>query len=265
MPTALSRTLSPAELDQLAAELDAVRARAVADLGAKDARYIRRIVAAVRYTGVAGRALLFASVFPPAWVLGTLLLGLSKILENMELGHNVMHGQYDWMGDATLNGQTYECDIDELAIALIELAGSSLRRVLSEARQRASSERSVVRSSLEVFMEQLNTEAGYLHLLLREGRVGSEAFMQAVDRQLVFFEEELKTDLIRLEQQNGNRLHEPGLVARGITRLVFAMGSMAMNVPADQQGPFLEQTAVMLNMLLAGARAMGRQESHPPV
>ncbi|MFP3647940.1 fatty acid desaturase family protein, partial [Paraburkholderia sp. SIMBA_054] len=40
-----------------------------------------------------------------------LLLGLSKILENMELGHNVMHGQYDWMGDAQLQGATYEWDI----------------------------------------------------------------------------------------------------------------------------------------------------------
>lgn len=111
MTTSRSRNLSPAELDQLAVELDAVRARAVADLGEKDARYIRRIVDAVRYTGFAGRALLFASFFPPAWVLGTLLLGLSKILENMELGHNVMHGQYDWMGDPSLNGNTYEWDI----------------------------------------------------------------------------------------------------------------------------------------------------------
>lgn len=111
MNASLSRTLSPAELDQFAVELDAVRARAVADLGEKDARYIRRVVAAVRYTGFAGRALLFASFFPPAWLLGTFLLGLSKIIENMELGHNVMHGQYDWMGDPSLNGQHYEWDI----------------------------------------------------------------------------------------------------------------------------------------------------------
>lgn len=111
MSNSLSRKLSDAELDQLAAELDAVRALAVADIGEKDARYIRRIVSAVRYTGVAGRALLFIGIFPPAWVLGTLLLALSKILENMELGHNVMHGQYDWMGDPSLNGQTYEWDL----------------------------------------------------------------------------------------------------------------------------------------------------------
>lgn len=107
----LSRPLSANELHQFGAELDALRARTIADIGEKDARYIRRIVKAVNYTEILGRALLFFGIFPPAWVLGTLLLGLSKILENMELGHNVMHGQYDWMRDPALNGKTYEWDI----------------------------------------------------------------------------------------------------------------------------------------------------------
>ncbi|WP_045738830.1 acyl-CoA desaturase [Xanthomonas sp. MUS 060] len=111
-----NRALTPAELQAFGDELDALRTRTLADLGARDARYIRRIVAAVRYTGLAGRALLFLgafvhSVLLPAWIAGVLLLTLSKILENMELGHNVMHGQYDWMGDAQLNGNTYEWDI----------------------------------------------------------------------------------------------------------------------------------------------------------
>ncbi|MFC6840293.1 fatty acid desaturase family protein [Xanthomonas theicola] len=108
--------LTPAELQAFGDELDALRARAVATLGEADARYIRRIVAAVRYTGLAGRALLFLGAFVhsvlwPAWIAGVALLTLSKILENMELGHNVMHGQYDWMGDAQLDGNTYEWDI----------------------------------------------------------------------------------------------------------------------------------------------------------
>ncbi len=64
----------------------------------------------VRYTEVTGRALLMAGIFPPAWILGTITLGVSKIIENMELGHNVMHAQYDWMNDPELNGQTYEWD-----------------------------------------------------------------------------------------------------------------------------------------------------------
>jgi len=105
-------------------------------------------------------------------------------------------------------------DIDELAVALIELAGASLRRILSEARQRASSERSVVQTSIEVFMEQLRSGDGFLPMLLREGKVGSAAFKQAVERQLCFFEEELQRDLIRLELANDHKLDQPALAAR---------------------------------------------------
>ena len=105
------RELTPEQLAAFGAEIDALRARTLADIGEQDAHYIRRIVKAVRYTEILGRSLLFFGVFPPAWVLGTLLLGISKILENMELGHNVIHGQYDWMRDPSLNGKTYEWDI----------------------------------------------------------------------------------------------------------------------------------------------------------
>jgi fatty acid desaturase len=111
-----NRVLSLVELEQFGAEIDALRARTTATLGQADADYIRRIVKAVRYLGMAGRLLLFAGAFfqavlIPCWIFGTLLLALSKILENMEVGHNVIHGQYDWMGDPKLNGKTYEWDI----------------------------------------------------------------------------------------------------------------------------------------------------------
>lgn len=115
-----SRALTPAELDRFGQELDALRARTVATLGQRDADYIRRIVAWVRWTEVAGRGLLYVGAFSllfapallwPLCVLGALVLGLSKILENMELGHNVIHGQYDWMRDPHLDGKSYEWDI----------------------------------------------------------------------------------------------------------------------------------------------------------
>jgi len=114
------RALTPAELDAFGAELDAIRDRVIGELGAKDTRYIRRVAAAVRWSGVLGRLLLFVGAFSPlfwspllwpACIAGTLLLALSKILENMELGHNVMHGQYDWTGDPKLDGNSYEWDI----------------------------------------------------------------------------------------------------------------------------------------------------------
>ena len=116
MPAVQNRVLSAAELEAFGNELDAVRARHLETLGTADARYIRRVVAGVRWTGVAGRALLFLgafvhSVLIPAWIAGVVMLALSKILENMELAHNVIHGQYDWMGDPQLQGSTYEWDI----------------------------------------------------------------------------------------------------------------------------------------------------------
>lgn len=116
MSSVHNRALSTAELQSFGDELDAVRARQLATLGASDARYIRRVVAGVRWTGVAGRALLFLGAFVhgvliPAWIAGVALLALSKILENMELAHNVIHGQYDWMGDPQLQGSSYEWDI----------------------------------------------------------------------------------------------------------------------------------------------------------
>jgi linoleoyl-CoA desaturase len=47
---------------------------------------------------------------PISWTLGVATLSTAKILENMEIGHNVMHGQYDWMNDPMLNSETYEWD-----------------------------------------------------------------------------------------------------------------------------------------------------------
>jgi len=115
--TSLHRTLNADELQHFGAEIDALRARTVADLGARDARYIRNILKAVRFTEVLGRGLLLAGAFMPApwltaaWLAGAVILGISKILDNMELGHNVIHGQFDWMGDPQFNGKTFEWDI----------------------------------------------------------------------------------------------------------------------------------------------------------
>ena len=105
-PTALT----PAQLDELGRELDAIRARVIADLGERDVDYIRGVIRAQRGLEAAGRGLLFLSFLPPAWIAGTTALALSKILDNMQIGHNVMHGQYDWTGDPRLNGKSFEWD-----------------------------------------------------------------------------------------------------------------------------------------------------------
>lgn len=97
--------LNTADTEAFGKALEALRERVMASLGQQDADYIRAIYKTVRITEVMGRGLLFLGWLPPAWLAGTALLSLSKIIDNMELGHNVMHGQFDWMKDPTLNTQ----------------------------------------------------------------------------------------------------------------------------------------------------------------
>lgn len=110
--TQVSKTrLLPEQLEQFQQEIDALRAEVVADLGESDARYIRRVVNTARGSSAAGRGLLMFGFDPITWVLGVIALAKAKILENMEVGHNVIHGQYDWMNDPKLSSKDYEWDI----------------------------------------------------------------------------------------------------------------------------------------------------------
>ena len=88
-------------------------------------------------------------------------------------------------------------DIDELAIELIDRAGHVLRQILHQARLKASKQNSIIRSSVEIFIEQLDADEGNLSLLLREAYTGSASYKLAVERQLNYFQQELQEDLIR--------------------------------------------------------------------
>ena len=145
-------------------------------------------------------------------------------------------------------------DIDELAIALIDRSGIVLRQIIRESRLQASKQNSIIRSSVEVFIQQLDTDEGNLSLLLREGFTGSKSYKEAVERQLIFFQQELQEDLIRLERLNRSKLFHPDLVAKAITQLVFNMGAKVIDLPHEQREEVAEQTMVMIRMILEGAR-----------
>src|SRR4051812_12577325 len=102
--------LSGEDIELMAKELDAIRASVIETRGARDARYIRRVIKTQRSIELGSRVVLLASLFPPAWLLGTVGLSVSKILENMEIGHNVLHGQWDWMRDPKIHSTTWDWD-----------------------------------------------------------------------------------------------------------------------------------------------------------
>ena len=98
-------------VEEFGQELDAVRNEVLASLGAKDRAYIQRVIRTQRAMALGGRALIFAGLAaPPLLVAGAASLGLAKILENMEIGHNVIHGQWDWMNDPDIHSSTWEWD-----------------------------------------------------------------------------------------------------------------------------------------------------------
>jgi fatty acid desaturase len=102
--------LTEADVEALGEELDRIRRDVEESRGATDEEYIRSIIRTQRRIEIAGRAALFGSVVPPLWMAGAALLGVAKILENMEIGHNVMHGQWDWMNDPEIHSATWEWD-----------------------------------------------------------------------------------------------------------------------------------------------------------
>ena len=102
--------LTDEEIDKIGEEFQALHDEVFDDLGDRDATYIRSIIEFHRRLAALSRIVLMASQYKPAWVLGTTGLSFAKIIENMEIGHNVMHGQWDWMNDPYIHSSTWDWD-----------------------------------------------------------------------------------------------------------------------------------------------------------
>jgi fatty acid desaturase len=103
--------LSDADVAALAAELDTIRCDIEESRGAGDREYIRRAIAFQRGLEVAARLTILASKTKVGWITGTVALAVAKCIENMELAHNITHGQWDWMNDPEIHSATWEWDM----------------------------------------------------------------------------------------------------------------------------------------------------------
>ncbi len=107
--------LTDEQVEELGRELDKIREEVEASRGADDAAYINKMIKVQRGLATAGRLTLMLTPHSrrtriPGAVAGAALLGVAKILENMEIGHNVMHGQWDWMNDPEIHSSNWEWD-----------------------------------------------------------------------------------------------------------------------------------------------------------
>src|SRR5689334_22230186 len=109
--------LSDEQIEELGREFDAIHDEVYGDLGDRDRRYITSMIEMQRRLAVLGRVLLLAARSRPAWGAGMSALASAKILENMEIGHNVLHGQWDWMNDPQIHSSTWDWDTASTAEA----------------------------------------------------------------------------------------------------------------------------------------------------
>lgn len=103
--------LTTADIEALGVELDAIRSDVEDSLGERDAAYIRRTIKFQRALEVLARLLIGTSRSRTGWLVGTAALAFAKSVENMEIGHNVSHGQWDWMNDPEIHSSTWEWDM----------------------------------------------------------------------------------------------------------------------------------------------------------
>ncbi|HEY0228316.1 MAG TPA: acyl-CoA desaturase [Mycobacterium sp.] len=103
--------LSDTDLEEFGAELDAIRCDIESSRGANDRAYIKRAIAFHRAFELVARLVIGCTKGRFGWAAGTAALAAAKCIENMELGHNISHGQWDWMNDPGIHSTTWEWDM----------------------------------------------------------------------------------------------------------------------------------------------------------
>ncbi|MCP9625435.1 fatty acid desaturase [Nocardia otitidiscaviarum] len=102
--------LTAVDIESFGRELDQIRTDIEDSLGQRDADYIQRVIRIHRGLETAARLLLCASRYRAPRIAGTVLLAAAKSIEMMELGHNIAHGQWDWMNDPEIHSTSWEWD-----------------------------------------------------------------------------------------------------------------------------------------------------------
>ena len=153
-------------------------------------------------------------------------------------------------------------DMDELGLALVEEGGLALRQLMRQARQRAmGNEDSVIRISVEIFMEFLHRNANLFRLILRERSGGSASFRQAIQDEIRYFTDELSEDMARLAVLRKRPIMDAWTLAEAIVTIVFTQAGEAMDLAIDEQNQVVERIMRQLRFLVAGAEELAKQSS----
>ena len=155
-------------------------------------------------------------------------------------------------------------DMEDLGLALIDEVGLMLRQLMRKARKRISEKGSVTRSSVEVFMEFVQSNGNLFRLLLGERIGNTPSFRSALQAELNRFIGELTEDLERQAVQLKTPLGDPSIAAEAIVAVVFSAGMEALDIPAHRRQQLIERLIQEIRMILVGAAVMAKEAKGNP-
>ena len=144
-------------------------------------------------------------------------------------------------------------DMEELGLTLVDEGGVALRQLMRKARQRISERGSVIRISVEIFMEFIQNSPHVFYLLWRERSGTSMAFRKAVARELQYFIVEL-ADYIQLTQ--GYPVADARVEAEAMVILVFNAGAEFLDCKPSERQQVTEKVIVQLRFVARGAEIL---------
>ncbi|MGX9418646.1 HTH-type transcriptional repressor FabR [Vibrio sp. WJH972] len=145
--------------------------------------------------------------------------------------------------------------MDELGLTMVDEGGLLLRQLMRQARQRITEDRSMIRSSVETFMEFIESSPNVFRLLLHERSGTSYDFRAAVAREIEHFSAELTEYLISV----GVDREIASIQALASVTLVFSWGAEALDLEKKERDALAERLVSQLRLLAKGAHSYSKE------
>jgi AcrR family transcriptional regulator len=148
-------------------------------------------------------------------------------------------------------------DMEELGLALVDEVGMSLRQLVREARRRVdeAGKGSVIRASIQTFLESVEKNENLFRLLLGEGSGSTPHFRRAIAKEIQRFSDDLAEDLVREARETERPIAHVNHAAEAMVIVAFNLGAGAIDLPHEERLAVIERIIIEVRMIMRGAQA----------
>jgi AcrR family transcriptional regulator len=149
-------------------------------------------------------------------------------------------------------------DMEELGLTLVDEVGLALRQLVREARRRVdkSGKGSVVRASIQTFLEFVERNENLFRLLLGEGSGSTPHFRRAIAKEIQRFTDDLAEDLIREAKATKRPIANVPHAAEAMVTVAFSLGASSIDLPHEERLAVVERIIIEVRMIMRGAQAV---------